>query len=1062
MTDPAWLLNNTGDSRWSRLRTDADRCRLSKDFDIQINNDVYDEIAGAEVFYELQMMELLDQQTNSCSLRKVAEETFQIARALPIPDNPLPALKWLVRLGCTAYLGDRFSDFRRIVKKYQTPDDLLNSTDWGIRVWSTVLDVWIRLLRKNGWEDLNLVQQNIHSIRGDQGEFEPSYLKIAESNLDARPAWELVAYYHLAKAAEVLGEYIGIGSANGTYDIREQLDSQFDRAINATKRGYLLEEHSFSRLLARTAESLVSNSIWTVTRAINSKVSRFVRHLTSTERPNPIFETLPPQKRTLADKGLLGTNRRSVVVSLPTSSGKTLIAQFRILQALNQFDYENGWVAYLAPTRALVNQLCSRLRQDFMCLNIRVEKVSSALGLDSVEEDLFTESDRNHQFRVLVTTPEKLDLLIRGGWERKMDRPLSLVVVDEAHNLASADRGIRLELLLATINRECVYAQFLLLTPFIPNGEEIAKWLSPESCDFVDASIDWIPNDRVIAIARASKGSKRGDFDLYLHTVHTSGKTLHIPDNFSNAGSQSLGIPWHKVNRSPGKLAAVTAQMLRNRGAVIVLANTAGNAWKIAESFKVEECRRSLLNEDIAHIRNFLVDEMGQGFPLANLLEYGVGVHHTGISDDARALVEWLTVHEKLDVLVATTTIAQGMNFPVSGVVFASHQYPSSTAPYSMEMPSQDFWNIAGRAGRVDHGDIGVVSLVANSQERFDSLKAFVNRSVGELNSTLIEMVQSLSDASSLLQLEKLSYMPNWSSFVQYLAHTYRQMGNHELFASQAENVLRGMLGFQSLEKSHADWTDNLIRGVQRYAERMAGQPLSLVDATGFSLESVNGVFGRLNDLNISSETWSAELFSRNNEHLRRMMGLLLQVPELRKSLEAVTGGSGPNGDKLASIVSSWVQGQSLTDMANEFFGDANATNGDEKSADSTKAMTDCCRSLFGRLTQTASWGLSALQSLTIGKELDTLSPDERRSLRNLPARVYYGVNSDEAIALRLLGVPRTAAQKLAMALGVDSSKPLHRIRSDLYQAGEQVWTKAMGDRGASYHRVWTIIEGNY
>ena len=53
------------------------------------------------------------------------------------------------------------------------------------------------------------------------------------------------------------------------------------------------------------------------------------------------------------EEGLLGSGHRSVVVSLPTSSGKTFIAEFRILQALNQFDQERGWIAYLAPTRAL-------------------------------------------------------------------------------------------------------------------------------------------------------------------------------------------------------------------------------------------------------------------------------------------------------------------------------------------------------------------------------------------------------------------------------------------------------------------------------------------------------------------------------------------------------------------------------------------------------------------------------------------------------------------------------------------------------------------------------------
>jgi hypothetical protein len=115
---------------------------------------------------------------------------------------------------------------------------------------------------------------------------------------------------------------------------------------------------------------------------------------------------------------------------------------------------------------------------------------------------------------------------------------------------------------------------------------------------------------------------------------------------------------------------------------------------------------------------------------------------------------------------------------------------------------------------------------------------------------------------------------------------------------------------------------------------------------------------------------------------------------------------------------------------------------------------------VFGKLTQTASWGLSALQSLTLGSALDELSPDEQRSLRNLPARVYYGVNTDEAVALRLLGVPRTAAPALASRLGVTADEPLHQVRVRLRTADMSEWTKAMGERGASYYRVWSIMEG--
>ena len=1058
MTAATWLRTAVGEERLRQTATEVSRRRLTRALGGPTPPTDDQDLQFVTNALELELFDALDDEGRVDELRAVAEETFQITRTLAWPEEPIAAAEWLVRLGCIAVLGDRSVDFRRIVTESELPALSYDTGDWGGRVWSSVLDVWLRLLRKKGWDDLDAVQERIVAIREAQRAVEPTFLKEAEARQDARPAWELMAQYHLAKAAEILGAYVGQGSVDGHYDVRQQLEAQFDRAIGASARGQLIELETLSRLLARTARLMVDNSIWAVTRAVNSRVSQFVESLTARERARPIFEMLPPQRRTLREEGLLGSGHRSVVVSLPTSSGKTFIAEFRILQALNQFDYENGWVAYLAPTRALVNQLTTRLRRDFSRLRTVVEKVSPALEVDGLEAGMLSETDRAQQFRILVTTPEKLDLMLRGGWENEIGRPLTLVVVDEAHGLASETRGLKLELLLATINRECRYAQFLLLTPFIRNGAEIAGWLSPDSNKSIDMGVDWTPNDRVVAIVRVDRGSRKGEFSLSLHTRHTTRNTLDIPEQIGIGEPRPLGLAWSTVKNSPGKIAATTAQILQERGTVIVLADTPTATWSIANTLKTEENKRTLEGDELGHVQQFLNDEMGQDFPLASLLEYGVGVHHAGMSEDTRALVEWLTENDRLGVLVATTTIAQGVNFPASGVVFASHQYRSGQWPYRRDMPPEDFWNIAGRAGRVDQGDLGVVALAAKDDARQQVLEQFIDASVGELNSTLIEMVQAAAEAGTLLRLESLSHQPGWSAFVQYLAHTYRQIGNHEQFAAQVEQVLRGTLGFQSLRKSHKGWADRLVEGVYAYAERIKGKPLSFVDATGFSWESVSATLARLGQENLPKDVWSPELFAGRRDDLRRMMGLLLEVPELRDSLRDVTGGTSPDGDKLARIICAWVQGRPLTEMATEFFGQPGAE--DKAATDPVKAMTKCCQSVFGRLTQTASWGLSALQTLTLGHTLDELSPDEQRSLRNLPARVYYGVNSDEAVALRLLGVPRTAAPALARGLAVKAGEPLHQIRGRLRAADVSDWTKVMGERGVSYHRVWSIIEG--
>jgi hypothetical protein len=178
-------------------------------------------------------------------------------------------------------------------------------------------------------------------------------------------------------------------------------------------------------------------------------------------------------------------------------------------------------------------------------------------------------------------------------------------------------------------------------------------------------------------------------------------------------------------------------------------------------------------------------------------------------------------------------------------------------------------------------------------------------------------------------------------------------------------------------------------------------------------------------------------------------MGVLLRVPELRDNLNAVTGGHSSDGDKLALIVKDWVNGASVPDIANRYF----TQDGDNE----IQSITRCGQNLFGRLTQTASWGLGALLSITG----DRLSEEQQATARNLPSRVYYGVNSDEAIMLRLLGVPRTAAEKLANRMGNLTGQPIANARMRLRDMDEAAWGEALGQReGAIYREVWRLIEG--
>lgn len=1001
------------------------------------------------VVIDLTLENTADDEAKRIELKLAAADAFRLLRVLPRPDDAMGSGMFLLRAVVLAVLGDKGPDAARWLREEPWPELPLASGDWGERTWATTLDIWLRLIRKDGWTDRDAVLERIAGLRDSQASFEKTYLDGQEPARAKATALELIGLYHLAKAAEVFAHYMTDGVVDGKYQIHQLLDTHFDRVLAVCKQAQMVELEPLSRLLSASASQMAENSIWTVTRAVNSRVTKFVKSLVDRGRGNrALFDVLPPQRRTLAEKGLLGSSRRAVVVSLPTSSGKTLIAEFRILQALNQFDDERGWVAYLAPTKALVSQIARQLRRDFEPLGVSVEQVSPALEVDTIEADLLRLDDPAQAFRVLVTTPEKLDLMLRQGWEAEIGRPLTLVVVDEAHNIQSASRGLKLELLLATINSECQRAQFLLLTPFIDNAREVARWLGGANSEDVSLALDWQPNDRVIGIVQPERGElingQSHDYQLCMETVHTTRQTLVVDETLAFSKNADIASTYRKVT-DQSTLAAVTAQKLQERGPVIVMHTRPDWVWGLAERLKIE-ANRIAPSQKIALVQDFLINEFGDSFPLIDLLSFGVGIHHSGLSDDARALMEWLFEADELKFLVATTTIAQGVNFPVTGVVMASHQYP-----YGVDMPPEDFWNIAGRAGRVSQGQLGVVALVAKDQDKANTLRTFINKQSGELSSALIALA---NEAGVLMgDLGAIVYSrPEWSTFVQYLAHTYRQMGRPEGFSDEIEQVLRGTFGFEKLRNQNSALANQLLSGIHEYTQYLQepGQPLKLVDSTGFSLQSIRTVLGAVRDEGINSESWNAEsLFGADNRDLQGMMGVLLRVPELRKNLKAVTGGNSPDGNKLALIIKDWVNGASVPDIANRYFLGADQ--------DFTKAMTDCGKNLFGRLTQTTAWGLGALLSIT-GSGL----PEEQlRSLRNLPSRVYYGVNDDAAVALRLLGVPRAAATQLSRNMGNITGQPLPEVRARLRALDDFGWQQALGQRdGRIYQHIWRVLEG--
>jgi hypothetical protein len=434
-----------------------------------------------------------------------AWRAFEFRRLTPVPVVDDERIFHVLHLASLAYCGDRWSDIRRwfTENKASILVPSVAGKPWHLRLLYRLFDCWVRLLRKNGWDDLDQIRETIAGLiaglREDQREHEKTSLTSGSNAQDRAMAFRLIAFYHWAKATEVLACYVLQGEPRGVHAL---LDKHFEAATDAAMVCGDASLEILMRWLHATSRQMVAGSLWRVAHSINSRVTRFVGSIT---RHQAMFELLPPQRAALQEQGLLDAAATAVVIDLPTSGGKTLLAQFRILQALNQFAEHGGWVAYVVPTKALGNQITRRLRRDFSPVDVRVEQLTGAVEIDAIEESLLssTEIGETRAFDVLVATPEKLQLVIRN---KKVSRPLSLMVMDEAHNMESETRGLRIELLLATVKQECTGANFLLLMPFVERADALARWLAndPNSGRSISVGASpWRPNEQLVGMFRA-------------------------------------------------------------------------------------------------------------------------------------------------------------------------------------------------------------------------------------------------------------------------------------------------------------------------------------------------------------------------------------------------------------------------------------------------------------------------------------------------------------------------------------------------------------------------------
>jgi replicative superfamily II helicase len=982
-----------------------------------------------------------------------AHRAFGLRRVLPISnEKPESYIFHVLHLGGLGYCGDRWPDLRRWLEENSINNlihekfSLTADNTWDQHLLYELYDAWVRLLRKKGWDDLDHIGTIIISLRKQQKQFEKNYLNETENNNQSR-ALRLVALYHWAKATERLAEYMLQGKPAS---INSELDQHFEAACKAAQKTQDYQFETILYCLHIASRRMVSGSYWWVAHTVNSRVTRHVEQITKNKG---MFELLSPQRVALQEGGLLNQAYRAVVVDMPTSGGKTALAQLRILQALNQFGQDDGWVVYVAPTRALVAQITRRLREDFSPLGIKVEMLSGAIEIDAFEETLL---EQERAFQVLVVTPEKLQIVIRN---KKIIRPLALVVMDEAHNIEDESRGLRIELLLTTIKQESSYANFLLLMPYVPNAKDLAHWLGDGRGTAISLSTTaWQPNDRIIGMFNAKRylSEKKNDWVLNFETLTTTQNSISLRGKHQVGGVRPLKSSYSQMNSL--SLAGAMAKVFSEKGTSIAVTQTIPHAWSLARKLCKEISIEKNPHEDITLVQRFLETEISPDFELIDMLSKGIAVHHAGLPAEVLSLIEWLTEREHIKILCATTTIAQGLNFPVSSIFLATNKYP-----YGIEMSHRAFWNLAGRAGRVQHGSVGVVGIAAGKNS--NAIRQFVNTATKSLISRLISLLDDLEKNEDSFDLSKVIHQEQWTDFRSYIAHLWNETKNLDKVIANAEQLLRGTYGYSSLrgktDASSKAKADAVLKVTKNYIMELAEHPenASLADTTGFSPEGVRTALLGLNQLEkkLQVNDWQPDsLFGNNSTSvLSKLIGIMMNVPQLQKGFEDMKGNSNEQGMNIAAITQAWVAGKTIKEIATKYF-----------QGSDTAQISKACKLVYRDLTNYGAWGISALSKMpTSGLNFNEMPEEQKRQINNLPAMLYHGVRSEEGILMRMNSVPRSIAEQLGKEFKHSEKRLSTTLASDFLISlkitdWERAKPKGATLSGEDYRKIWKNLSG--
>lgn len=446
----------------------------------------------------------------------------------------------------------------------------------------------------------------------------------------------------------------------------------------------------------------------------------------------------------------------NMLICAPTGSGKTNVAMLTILREIGKnrntetgdIDLDAFKIVYIAPLKALVQEQVGNFGKRLEPYGIRVSELT---GDRQLTKQQIAET------QIIVTTPEKWDVITRKSNDLTYTNLVRLIIIDEIH-LLHDDRGPVLESIVARTIRKTEQSgepvRIVGLSATLPNYKDVASFLR------VDVKKDLF------------------HFDSTFRPCPLRQEFIGVTDRKAIKQLKTMNdVTYNKVMEHVGS----------NRNQMIIFVHSRKETAKTAKYIRDKALELDTVNQVLRHdagSREVLNEAASQATDkdLKDILPYGFGIHHAGMNRVDRADVEDLFASGAIQVLVSTATLAWGVNLPAHTVVIKGTQVYSPEKGSWVELSPQDVLQMLGRAGRPQFDTYGE-GIIITTQTEIQYYLSLLNQQLPIESQFVSKLVDNLNAEIVLGNVRTRDEGVEWLGYTYLFVRMLRSPGLYQVGA---------------------------------------------------------------------------------------------------------------------------------------------------------------------------------------------------------------------------------------------------------------------------------------